>query len=387
MSFTEVRGNEQILDKSITREKLVDDFVDNATWNISSTNTATITGLQLPVNPNDAADKEYVDQEISSATPGVDDITVEVDSTNNKLTIKEINYIIDDDNQSIDGSDTPMSDAHHELVTRAKVEQVVSTLSPWQVENADIDGDGTDDEKIIYPSDPLVKEVSIKENTRGFTGFYVENSGNESNNDNYSGSNIVLTTSSASFDSQTYIAHHGSKYYDAYLRNRGAIMTDSSMIIGAYNSTDKQNAPAFVSFVVGDDYQHQKEIFKLTTNGLEMTLSDKKFWYEAGKTPEADPANYTQLRCNTDTGEVYATAAPIAPVKTTERFDISNADVANGYIDLANTVRTDEHLFAILNGIILDEDSSGDFTTSTNRLTFSDGVLTDGDKLIVKYSY
>ena len=40
--------------------------------------------------------------------------------------IKEIDYIIDDDGESIDGSDTPMVDANHELVTRAYVDDITS---------------------------------------------------------------------------------------------------------------------------------------------------------------------------------------------------------------------------------------------------------------------
>ncbi len=45
---------------------------------------------------------------------------------NQVIKIKEISYIIDDDNESIDGSDTPMSDAHSELITRAKAEALIA---------------------------------------------------------------------------------------------------------------------------------------------------------------------------------------------------------------------------------------------------------------------
>ena len=47
--------------------------------------------------------------------------------------IKNINYIIDDDGRSIDGSETPMSDPHSELVTRAYVENYVNTSIPQAV--------------------------------------------------------------------------------------------------------------------------------------------------------------------------------------------------------------------------------------------------------------
>ena len=386
MAITEVRGNEQIMNKSITREKLVDDFIDNATWDVSSTDTATITGLQLPVNPKDAASKEYVDQEVSNATPGVDDVTVELNSSNN-LTIKNIDYIIDDDNQSIDGSDTDMSDAHRELVTRAKAEDIVASATNWLKKAEDLDGDGNDDEYVLYPADPLVKRMEVVENTRGMTQLYIENSENDNGTDNYTGASVVLTASSADYTNQTFIAHHGIHHYDSNLAGRGAIMTDSSMIIGAYNSTDQQGADAFVSFVCGDDYYHQKEIYRLTTNGLEMTLADKKIFYEAGKTPEADPTNYTDLRCNVDTGEIYAAAGSAEPTRTTERFELTNTDVTNGYIDITNTPAANEHLFVYLNGLLLDESSSGDFTINDKRITFTSGVIEAGDKVIVKYSY
>ena len=43
------------------------------------------------------------------------------------ITIKEIDYIIDDDEESIDGSNTPMSNANRELITRAYVDSSIST--------------------------------------------------------------------------------------------------------------------------------------------------------------------------------------------------------------------------------------------------------------------
>jgi len=45
--------------------------------------------------------------------------------------IKEIDYIIDDTNQSIDGSNTPQNDAHRELATRAYIDNVIATGGFW----------------------------------------------------------------------------------------------------------------------------------------------------------------------------------------------------------------------------------------------------------------
>ena len=65
----------------------------------------------------------------------------------------------------------------------------------------------------------------------------------------------------------------------------------------------------------------------------------------------------------------------------------SNTDVTNGYITLSNTPDTvKEHLFVIHNGLVLDMDSSGDFTLSGSQIDFITTINT-GDKVIVKYSY
>ena len=409
-------------------------------------------------------------------------------------TIKNIDYIIDDDGESIDGSDTPMSDAHKELVTRAYVEDYVGSLAYWQ-KDASPTGYGQQ----LHPTDADVKRISVINSDRGFNDIYLENS---NTSDNYTGVSIVMTVDSTNYTNQTFISHHGPNYYQPHLRSRGAIMTDSSMYIGAYNSTDRQGEPSFVAFIVGDDYYNQKEIFRLTTNGLEMPLTDKKIWYQAGTVLQNHPANFTQLFTNADTSEVYAaTPMNIAPVrvvessdnidlasgvanidgtvladgdrvlltaqtdgtengiyivdntngwsrssdlpngtqvagktvvvkegstyadslwiftnddgsdvvgtdtltfkvlsnpsvtvtKITERHIITSTDVSNGYYDLANTPLVSEHLFVYYNGVLLDEDTNGDFTINGNRITFTadfvNNVLESGDKLIVKYSY
>jgi len=72
MAVTEIRGNNQIKDTTVTRAKLVADFVDGATWNLSSTNTAVLTGLANPTIANDAANKAYVDGLIDSSMKSPD---------------------------------------------------------------------------------------------------------------------------------------------------------------------------------------------------------------------------------------------------------------------------------------------------------------------------
>jgi len=72
MAVTQLRGSNQILDNTVTRAKLVTDFVDGATWNLSSTNTAVVTGLAAPTNVNDAANKGYVDGLVDSSMKSPD---------------------------------------------------------------------------------------------------------------------------------------------------------------------------------------------------------------------------------------------------------------------------------------------------------------------------
>ena len=361
-----------------------------------------------------------------------DNITIGYTS-NNEFTIKNIDHIIDDDNQSIDGSNTPSTDPHKELVTKAYVQTydltkkpvrllantqsitpngnqnidgvdvadgdrvalfgngdgtdgfyIVNTAGNWErtddlpvgynasgVQFAVLEGNtksntvwqisdppgsdvvGTNDLHLIelasmhnihwikdnsptgfgqelYPADSHVKRIEVKNNERGFNEIYLENN---NSSDNYTGASITLTVDSANYTNQTFIAHHGSNYYLPQLRSRGAIMTDSSMYIGAYNTTDQQGQPSFVAFVVGDDYHNQKEIFRLTTRGLEMPLADKKIWYEAAKTTQNHPSEYTQLFCNVATSEIYAgipmVLGPVRVVSTTN-ITLNNIQTIDG---------------------------------------------------------
>ena len=230
--------------------------------------------------------------------------------------IKNINYIIDDDGESIDGSDTPMSDPHSELVTRGYVESYVGNLAYWTKRNNPT-GFGQE----LTPTDTNVKRVGIYNTDRGINEFFIQN---DNSSDNYTGASITLTTSNTNYDSQMFLSYYGPNFYIPHLANRGSIYTDSSMYIGAYNTVDKQGEDAFVAFVVGDDWNNQKEIFRLTANGLEMPLQEKKFWYANGQNIQNHPETYTQLFCNVDTSEVYAGVPnTLAPVRVITKNNIT----------------------------------------------------------------
>lgn len=62
MAITQARGSNQIKDNSVTRAKLVADFLAGSDLDLTNgNNDATITGLINPSNPQDAATKDYVD--------------------------------------------------------------------------------------------------------------------------------------------------------------------------------------------------------------------------------------------------------------------------------------------------------------------------------------
>ena len=62
MAVTQVRWSNQIKDVSVTRAKLVADFLNGSDLDITNgANNAVITGLWAPTNAHDAVNKEYVD--------------------------------------------------------------------------------------------------------------------------------------------------------------------------------------------------------------------------------------------------------------------------------------------------------------------------------------
>ena len=280
-----------------------------------------------------------------------------IDLTENKIKNAEIINIINKHGCGINNN-VPMFLPDHELTTRAYMENYVTdyvaSVAHWTKRNSPA-GIGQE----LKPADNEVKRVGLYSDTYGMNEFFIQNA---NNSDNYTGASITLTSSSTNYDSQMFISFYGPNFYLPHLASRGSIYTDSSMYIGAYNSTDKQGEPAFVSFVVGDDWNNQKEIFKLTTNGLEMPLTEKKFWYANGTQIQNHPTTYTQLFCNVDTSEVYAgVPVQLAPVRVITENNITLNGLQNiDGIDLEDGDRV--AVFAqdngVENGIYIAKDNS-----------------------------
>ena len=79
MAITQIRGNAQIKDNSISVAKLI--IEDNATWTISGNNQGTIDGLGIPTTNNQAANKEYVDGLVDTSMKSPDGFTTVSDGT------------------------------------------------------------------------------------------------------------------------------------------------------------------------------------------------------------------------------------------------------------------------------------------------------------------
>jgi hypothetical protein len=72
MAGTQIRSNTQIIDSSISLPKMAPNFVQNATWVLSSDNSAIITGVSTPVAANDVVNKQYVDGLINTSMKSPD---------------------------------------------------------------------------------------------------------------------------------------------------------------------------------------------------------------------------------------------------------------------------------------------------------------------------
>jgi len=73
-------------------------------------------------------------------------------------------------------------------------------------------------------------------------------------------------------------------------------------------------------------------------------------------------------------------------IKRKDRFVVDNTIIANHYIDLHYNINVNMHEIVLLNGVVLEEGSSFDYTYSNNRVTFNPSIeLTVNDVIVVKY--
>ena len=75
MANTQLRSYNQLMDGTVTLAKLSSNFLQGATWSVSSNDSAVITGVKDPVNAQDVATKNYVDNHIPTVTTTFKDLT------------------------------------------------------------------------------------------------------------------------------------------------------------------------------------------------------------------------------------------------------------------------------------------------------------------------
>jgi len=287
-------------------------------------------------------------------------------------TIKNVDHIIDDDNESIDGSDTPMVDSHRELVTRAYTDSLFASNAHWnKVSN------------VLTPADPNVEAIEWERNFNGYTRCTMKNTDDTGNG---AGAIIELKGSGANYTNNIYIGKYGNSFWLPFLAGNGAVMTDKNLVVGTV--TDGQE----YRIVTGGGYTDPTQIAYFDQNGLHIisnkAASHPNIFVEEMKVASGHSASHLSVFVDTASGQLYSEAVPTyTPLtQTTEKFTVTATDVANGYIDLTNTPNATEHLFVYLNGVYMDLDSAGDYTLSSNRINFIVNIEVD-DKVIVKYSY
>jgi len=274
--------------------------------------------------------------------------------------IKNIDYIIDNDNQSIDGSNTPMSDAHRELTTRAYTDDLFASNAHWNKVN-----------NVLSPADPLVEAIEWERNFNGYTRCTMKNTDDSGN---AAGAVIELKGSGSDYTNNMYIGKYGANFWITALAGNGAVMSDKSVCFGTVTNTEK------INIICGGGYSAPSIIASWDTNGLNI---------ESLKTSTPNPTNYLNVCVDTDTGLLYANSIGVTtPTKISDSFDVDATIISNNYIDLSQNIDTSMHEFVFLNGVLLEEGSSNDYTYSGNRITFTSNVnLTLSDRIVVKYYY
>jgi len=279
------------------------------------------------------------------------------------IKVKEIDLIIDDDDESIDGSDTPMSDAHHELVTRAKVESLVNNNTHWNKSGTELN-----------PSDALVDVINLEMTQNGYTQIKIRN-----NNDtgNGAGALLELKGSGADYTNNAYFGIYSPAFWLSQLAGKAVLMSDRDVVIGTVDSTGD------INFLIGNSYSSPVVVGHLNQDGFHL---------DALQTTSVHPASYYNLFVDASTGLIYASnTGATGNTPATETFTIDATIVTNGYIDLSNAPNPDNHNSVNWNGTILFEGATEDYTITGNRVTFhtsNGGVeLITGMKIQIKYKY
>ena len=285
-------------------------------------------------------------------------------TSTNTQTIKNIDYIIDSDNQSIDGSDTPMSDANRELVTRDYLDINLQN-------NSHFTKTGTE----LEPSDTNVNIIKIDRNHNGYNQVTLENV----NTGNGAGAVFEVHNSSTAYQDNMYMGIYSDNFWLSQLAGNGVLMTDQSLVIGTVDVTKS------IDFLVGNSYSAPVVVAHLNQDGFHL---------DALQTTAVHPGSYYNLFVDASNGLIYASnTGAVGNTPQTDTYTLSNVDInTNGYVTLSQQITTDNHNSVNLNGSILFEGAGEDYTVDVgnNRIIFTASqiaLLTVSDRLQVKYKY
>jgi len=342
--------NSQVKDKTLTLDKLEDNFLDNKTWILSTSNTAVLDGLAAPTGSNQPATKNYVDSLVDSnmkspdgyATNAAGDYPTDYKGTG---TVSEGDsfYITDTTNGTTVGTvsvnvgdlllakvDNPGNDDANWLIMESNRDQATEDVKGVAEIATQTEVDtGTDDTKIVTPL-KLATYVS----------------------DNSTVAGAGLTKTGTTIDVNA---------------------TDASLVINADDMAVQRGTT------------NGGASLEVTATGLEVTTSlpgpralgtaanDAIVAAQPDGTVDLAIATtkYVNDQISTATQEVYGEAPAVTD---------GSADVTLANTPIADTERV------YLNGARQNRGSSNDYTLSGNTITFAD-TLTSGDVVVVDYKY
>jgi hypothetical protein len=292
----------------------------------------------------------------SQATLTYDDITIEAPA--NQLTIKNIDYIIDDTNHSIDGSNTPMANAHSELTTRAYVDNAVTANGVWTQT-------GTE----LKPTDPLVENILIDNNHNGYNIITLENV----NTGNAAGGVFEAHKSNTAYQDNIYMGIYSDNFWLPDIAGKGVVFTDQDLVIGTVDNTKS------INFLVGNSYSAPVVVGHLDQNGL---------YLDTIMTTSVHPTSYHNLFVNANTGLIYASSTgTTGNTPQTDRVLVTGSMVTSKTYTLSQIYNLDKQIYVYQNGLLLED--VYEWTISSNVITFTEVMtpLTAGDRIVVKYYY
>jgi len=364
MALTQVRGNAQIIDGSITTNKLAS--VSGATWAVSPDNTGVITGLVDPSNASDVATKSYVDGLVDArvaspdgyATNAAGDYPSDYKGTGS---VQEGNtfYITDVTNGTTVGTrtvnigdmlialtDNPGNTDANWLIVESNRDQATETIKGVAeiATQAETDA-GADDARIVTPL-----KLATYLGNQGYTTITAGNGLTE----NTSGTNKIIDVISA---------------------NAGITVNadDIALTVGNTNGTS----------------------LEISATGVELAATvtgARTFQPGAGNDFVVDAdANATRLTNQPDGTVALAVSttgyvdSQITNLGTPVYGEAPTVTDGSADVTLANTPKANtERVY--LNGLRMNRGSGNDYTISGNTITFA-SALTTGDVVVVDYIY